>query len=74
MITPETTKDVNQSDHGVLSLIQKLREKLKLAAKELFPFFEACTSEIRNYIAKNGTDIWILEWDPSEYKITYLNW
>ena len=49
IIAPERTKYDNQSQQGYVSVIQKLREKLEKATKELFPFFEGCTRNSMNF-------------------------
>ena len=52
-VVSEIMTGAKMGSDGSFSVVQKLREQLERSSTEIFPFFEACSSEIRNNTAKN---------------------
>ena len=52
-VVSEIITGAKRGPDGSCSVVRNLREQLERSSTEIFPFFEACASEIRNNIAKN---------------------
>ena len=52
-VVSEIMTGAKMESDGSFSVVHKLREQLERSSTEIFPFFEACSSEIRNNAVKN---------------------